>query len=34
VRQLRAKGLDPLDAGVQYAHKEELRQTFLKRITR
>jgi hypothetical protein len=32
VRQLRKKGLDPFDAGVQYAHKEELRQSFLKRI--
>jgi hypothetical protein len=32
VRQLRKKGLDPFDAGVQYAHKEELRQTFLERI--
>src|SRR5262245_20365903 len=31
-RQLRKKGLNPLDAGVQYAHKEELRQSFLKRI--
>ena len=26
LRQLRKKGLDPLDVGVQYAHKEELRQ--------
>ena len=32
VRQLRKKGLDPFDAGVQYAHKEELRQSFLERI--
>jgi hypothetical protein len=32
VKQLRARGLDPLDAGVQYDHKEELRQSFLKRI--
>ena len=31
-RQLRKKGLNPLDAGVQYAHKEELRQTFFERI--
>jgi hypothetical protein len=31
-RQLRKKGLDPFDAGVQYAHKEELRQSFLERI--
>ena len=31
---LRKKGLDPLDAGVQYAHKEELRQSFLERIHR
>ena len=29
---MRKKGLDPLDAGVQYAHKEELRQSFLQRI--
>jgi hypothetical protein len=34
VRQLRKKGLDPFDAGVQYAHKEELRQSFLERIHR
>ena len=32
VRQLREKGLDPFDAGVQYAHKAELCQSFLKRI--
>ena len=32
LRQLRKKGLDPFDAGVQYAHKEELRQSFLERI--
>jgi hypothetical protein len=32
LRQLRKKGLDPMDVGVQYAHKEELRQSFLKRI--
>src|SRR6516225_5335050 len=32
VRQLRMKGLDPFNVGVQYAHKEELRQSFLKRI--
>jgi hypothetical protein len=32
LRQLRKKGLNPLDAGVQYAHKEDLRQSFLKRI--
>src|SRR5262245_15834123 len=32
VRQLRAKGLDPFDAGVQYTHKAELCQSFLKRI--
>jgi hypothetical protein len=32
VRQLRAKGLDPLDAGVQWDHKEQLRQSFLLRI--
>jgi hypothetical protein len=32
VRQLRKKGLDSFDVGVQYAHKEELRQSFLKRI--
>jgi hypothetical protein len=32
LRQLRKKGLNPLDAGVQYAHKEELRQSFFKRI--
>ena len=31
-RQMRKKGLDPLDAGAQYAHKEELRQSFLERI--
>jgi hypothetical protein len=31
-RQLRKKGLDPFDAGVQYAHKEELRQSFHERI--
>src|SRR5262245_56388073 len=31
-RQLRKKGLDSFDVGVQYAHKEELRQSFLKRI--
>ena len=31
-RQLRKKGLNPFDAGVQYAHKEELRQSFLERI--
>jgi hypothetical protein len=29
---LRKKGHDPFDVGVQYAHKEELRQSFLKRI--
>jgi hypothetical protein len=34
VRQLRKKGLDPFDAGVQYAHKDELRQSFLERIHR
>jgi hypothetical protein len=32
LRQLRKKGLDPFDVGVQYAHKEGLRQSFLKRI--
>ena len=32
VRQLREKGLDPFDAGVQYNHKAELCQSFLKRI--
>ena len=32
VRQLRKKGLDPFDAGVQYADKEELCQSFLERI--
>ena len=32
VRQLREKGLDPFDAGVQYAHKAELCQSFLARI--
>jgi hypothetical protein len=32
VRQLRKKGLDPFDVGVQHAHNEELRQSFLKRI--
>ena len=32
VRQLRAKGLDPFDAGVQYAHKWELCLSFLERI--
>jgi hypothetical protein len=32
LRQLRKKGLDPFNASVQYAHKEELRQSFLKRI--
>jgi hypothetical protein len=31
-RQLRATGLDPFDAGVQYAHKAELCQSFLARI--
>ena len=29
LRQLRKKGLDPFDAGVQYTHKDELRQSFL-----
>jgi hypothetical protein len=33
-RQLRKKGLDPFDAGVQYDHKDELRQSFLERIHR
>lgn len=32
VRQLRKNGLDPFDAGVQYAHKAELCQSFLERI--
>src|SRR5262249_47611131 len=32
VRQLRAKGLDPFDAGVQYNHKWELCLAFLARI--
>jgi hypothetical protein len=32
VRQLREQGLDPLNAGVQYQHKAELCQSFLKRI--
>lgn len=32
VRQLRAKGLDPLDAGVQYQHKWDLCLSFLERI--
>jgi len=32
VRQLREKGLDPLDAGVQYNHKAALCQSFLERI--
>ncbi len=32
VRQLREKGLDPFDAGVQYNHKAALCQSFLKRI--
>jgi hypothetical protein len=32
LRQLRAKHLDPFDSGVQYAHKDELRQSFLGRI--
>jgi hypothetical protein len=32
VRQLRGKGLDPFDAGVQYAHKVALNYSFLKRI--
>jgi hypothetical protein len=32
LRQLRKKGLDPFDVGVQYAHKEELRQSFHERI--
>jgi hypothetical protein len=32
VRQLRKQGRDPLDVGVQYAHKEELRQSFFERI--
>jgi uncharacterized lipoprotein YddW (UPF0748 family) len=32
VRQLRKKGLDPFNAGVQYAHKEELCLSFLARI--
>src|SRR5262249_36142047 len=31
-RQLRKNGLDLIDVGVQYAHIEELRQSFLKRI--
>ena len=31
-RQLRKKGLDPLNTGVQYDHKEQLRQSFLERI--
>src|SRR5262245_49925707 len=33
-RQLRKKGLDPFDAGVQYDHKDGLRQSFLERIHR
>ncbi len=32
VRQLRAKGLDPFDAGVQYQHKWDLCLSFLERI--
>lgn len=32
LRQLRNKGLDPFDAGVQYVHKAELCQSFLERI--
>ena len=32
VRQLRDKGLDPFDAGVQYDHKAALCQSFLERI--
>jgi hypothetical protein len=32
VRQLREKGLDPFDAGVQYNHKAALCQSFLERI--
>ena len=32
LRQLRKKGLDPFDMDVQYAHKEELRQSFQERI--
>ena len=32
VRQLRAKGLDPFDGGVQHAHKVALNYSFLKRI--
>jgi hypothetical protein len=32
LRQLRAKGLDPFDAGVQYTHKWELCLAFLERI--
>jgi len=34
VRQLRKKGLDPFDAGVQYDHKAELCQSFLQQIHR
>lgn len=34
VRQLRKKGRDPFNAGVQYDHKEELRQAFHERIYR
>lgn len=32
LRQLRAKGLDPLDSRVQYEHKMSLHSSFLKRI--
>src|SRR5262249_41511910 len=32
VADLRKKGRDPFDAGVQYGHKEELRQRFFERI--
>jgi hypothetical protein len=32
VADLRKKGRDPFDVGVQYAHKEELRQRFFERI--
>jgi hypothetical protein len=32
VRQLRKNGRDPFDVGVQYGHKEELRQSFFQRI--
>lgn len=34
VRQLRKKGLDPFDVGVQYNHKAALCQSFLERIRR